>query len=716
MSTRLRCSDRVSIVCVLSIAVTPVAVLGQQAPQEGERNSAAPAALSDLDVVTVTAQRRSERVQDVPLSITALSGSQLESSGINNSQALASITPGVVMASGAGNAQPAIRGISSSGTGPSEAPNVATYVDGVLQPNQKANFFDFPDTQRIEILKGPQGTLFGANATGGAIRIFTIDPSSTFSGQVNAGYGNHNDELVSGWLRGPVADRLDYSLSGMFERRDGFSKDLLHNDDPYGDYQSAQARAKLRYRPTDDGEITLAAHFANRHDPDAFAGLPLNGNTVAVAIDPNAIYGKRPWETAQNLPSYVDSKEQDISATVDWDLGFASLKSISALQTSNNKISSDLDYSNIPVFSVFIQDYNNTISEELNLTSKSDGPLGWSLGYYYFDNRTYSDPLGYSTGVDIYARGENKSNSVFGELSYKIMDRLYLIAGARYSHEKVSSKASLNDPDTQPLGQAGYNSVTPRASLRYELTDDSNVYATYSRGFKSGLFSGYDFSTTPVNPETVNAYEVGFKKSAPSWTLNLASYYYDYRNLQFSQYQGIVVLYKNVGNARVYGLEADGTYKLGGGLSARFGAAYLNGIYVSFPGAPAQIPTGFGGNEQVAVDASGQPMIRAPRWTGDLGLYYDAHAGVVPVQLSVNGHSSSRYYFETSYRISQPSYVQLDTQVRVRPDDTSPWSLQLWARNLMEVARKEAVVATAFGDMVEWSPPRTFGASVRYEW
>jgi iron complex outermembrane receptor protein len=296
------------------------------------------------------------------------------------------------------------------------------------------------------------------------------------------------------------------------------------------------------------------------------------------------------------------------------------------------------------------------------------------------------------------------------------MNRLYLIAGARYSHEKVSSKASLNDPDTQPLGEKGYNSVTPRGSLRYELTDDSNVYATYSRGFKSGLFSGYDFSTSPVNPETINAYEVGFKKSSPSWTLNLASYYYDYQNLQFSQYQGIVVLYKNVGNARIYGLEADGSCKFGGGLSAKFGAAYMNAMYVRFPGAPAQIPTGFGGNQQVAVDASGQPMIRAPRWTGDLGLFYDAHAGVMPTQFSVNAHSSSRYYFETSYRISQPSYVQLDAQMRVRPSDASPWSLQLWGRNLTEVVRKEAVVSIAFGDMVEWSPPRTVGASVRYEW
>jgi iron complex outermembrane recepter protein len=686
--------------------------------------NAADTAVSDtsqLESIVVTAQRQAERIQDVPFTVTASSAKDLNEAQITDTQSLAGITPGLIMGNGGANVQPSIRGVSSYGTGPGEAANVAMYVDGVYQPIQKADFLDLFDVTRVEVLKGPQGTLFGANATGGAIRIFTREPSENPTGTVEVGYGNYNSLHTSAFVGGPLMPGvLLGSIAGYYEHQDGYSKDLVSGGQ-YGKFRTQSIRGKIKFVGLDWLQAELTEFVFIRNDPNSYAGTVLNGNTIATLIKPNAIYGSRPWETGAYPVGYGNSRGNQTALNINMDFGSMKLTSQTAFEYSNNQILSNITYANTsPLVDVQLSEKNHTLTQELQLSSSYSGPLNWILGYWFYDNKTDDheelllDPVG--AGDNVYVKDHAKTQAVFGQLTYAITDQLTAIGGLRYSHEWQAAYAALGSTVTPELGQASWNSVTPRVSLRYAITPDMDVYATYSKGFKSGLFGGFDFSSKPVNPEKLSAYEVGFKSRINDVAeLNVDAYYYNYTDEQFSQYNGLFFAYQNAANSHIYGTEVDGAYHLSQNWNLRFGGAYNHADYARFPGASGQVPTGIGGNMTQVFDLSGRQMTRAPRWTGDLGLKYSDHIGIAPIDASVNVAASSKYYFEPSFRIVQPNWVKVNVQIEMKSSDDSHFTYQLWGKNLTNEAVIDSAIIISTGDFANYAPPRTFGASVKFQ-
>ena len=258
------------------MATTALVILGGAGAAWGQTTAS-----DGLEELVVTAQRRSENLTNVPISVTALSGEQLTGAGVATTQDLTSVTPGLVWARSSFNSQPTIRGVGNRNAGPGDEPNVATFIDGVYQPQQSATLQELNSIERVEVLKGPQGTLFGRNATGGAVNIITRKPSFTPTGDIAGTYGRFNYRKGSAHLSGPIiAGKLAASVSGAMLKDDGYIRNVFLNT-TQGEREAAVARAKILFTPSDAVEIQLNGLYSFSRDSISYSGQALGGNTQA---------------------------------------------------------------------------------------------------------------------------------------------------------------------------------------------------------------------------------------------------------------------------------------------------------------------------------------------------------------------------------------------------------------------------------------------------
>ena len=464
------------------------------AQSDSADTAGAPQASEDI---IVTAQRRSENLRDVPLSITAVTGTQIRNAGINDTLALTRIAPGLKMDRVGTNLLPAIRGVTTQLTAPGADPNVALYVDGIYQPSIVSNTFDLPDIERVEVLKGPQGTLFGRNATGGAIQVFTRQPENDLAGTFIASYGNLDEVALSGFVTGPIVkDVIMASVTAGFRRNDGFIHDL-RNGETIGGLNAKLLRGKLRIEPLNDVRVDLSVFYVNRRDASNSYGNVLNGNTIA-RFDPEAIIPVRPYDAATNNPVSAHTKSWGVNGKLSWEMDVGTLTSLTAFNKYYNLGLTDGDYSYQPnggdVF-YHATTREQSFTEEVNFASNLEGPLNFVLGLYYVDGKGSWDPLTLFTptvNISIYGTQHIKALAAFGEIYYDLTDRLRLIGGLRYSWERRSLEsgvtgAGLAKPPLNFIGRQNWDSFTPRLSIKYDVMDEANVYFTYSQGFKSGV-------------------------------------------------------------------------------------------------------------------------------------------------------------------------------------------------------------------------------------
>ncbi|WP_081659790.1 TonB-dependent receptor [Sphingobium baderi] len=345
--------------------------------------------------IIVTAQRQSQIARDVPLSISAQTGEQLQKAGATDTRDLTALTPGLKMDRVGAFSIPAIRGVTTQLTTAGVDVNVATYLDDVYQPSQLTGTFDLPDVERIEVLKGPQGTLFGRNATGGAIRVFTRSPSYTTTGKFVASYGSFNEAIAKGFVSAPiVADKLAASVAGYYRRSDGYNHDLLNDGARVGGDESWLVRGKLRFDPTDRISFLATGFASYRKDGSTNRGLPLNGNTQ-YAQDPTVVIPTRPYDTAMNLASNV-VRQHGFSLKGTVDLDAVTLTSITAYQKSTSFSRIDGDYSYTPDDTGAQYRSHSTdrsFSQELTLSSMHGHLIDYSVGIFYYNAYGQFDPL-----------------------------------------------------------------------------------------------------------------------------------------------------------------------------------------------------------------------------------------------------------------------------------------------------------------------------------
>lgn len=713
-------ADAIAMGLAGAALVLPGAALAQDAAASIQ---AAGADAGGIEEIVVTAQKRVERLRDVPISITAQSGAELERRGVSDTRDLVSVVPGLTMQSVGATVQPSIRGVTTQLAEPGSEVNIATYVDGVYRPDPSVGAYDLPDISRIEVSKGPQGTLFGRNATGGAIQIFTKDPEFTPTGNITLGYGNLDDRTAKGFLTGPVvADVVAVSLSGSYQKHDGYIRDLFLGGKA-GRLESKSVRGKVLIRPTDTVKLLLSGYYSDRFDENGETFQPLNGNSLARVLDPTSIIPTRKRETASNQRGEVSVKSKGVSLRATVDLPFATLTSITAYDKLRSRIILDGDATSTNVANYNVSGRNRDFTQEFNLASNSDGPVSWIAGANYYFDKNFFDPNVINPGaVFIVAGVTTRSYAAFGELSYKLTDRLSLTGGVRYTHEHRVADAVFSfgaPPASVPrLGVKNYNSVTPRGTVKYQVDDDSNVYFTYTQGFKSGVFNLFSLNPNALKPEKITAYELGYKTQVGRrYSLSAATFYYRYTDQQVNALTNVngipLTSVQNAASANIYGGEIDGSFAVTKEFSFRAGVSYLHARYDKFVNASVQVPTGLGGNRTIVIDASGFEEIRSPELTVTLTANFEKEFDAGKFDSSVTLYHSDHYFLDTGNRVRQPGYETLAAQASFSFAQTG-LRVGVWGKNLTNADVFVSNLISDLGDPVQYGTKRTYGVTVGY--
>lgn len=699
-------------VCAVAMAA-PVSVAAQATDE----------AAYDMQDIVVTASRRASVDIDVPASITAVAGEQLARSGVRQVMDLGSSVPGLQMAKIGGNTVPSIRGVSTEVSGLGADANVAIYVDGIYQPLAQGNDFRFMDLERVEVLKGAQGTLYGRNATGGAILFVTRDPSlDKASGEIVAGYGSYNDRSLRAHLSAPLTGTLAVSISGTVGATDGYTKDLVRGGKA-NPTRSRQIRGKLLWQPHDRLKFVLTGEYGYLRDPTSFAGLALDGNTRG-ASGPGPI-ATEPHTSSMDVDVFLRTERIGGSLRIESDFDFAKLASSTAYYEYDIPYAVDADYSPSPISSYF-SDFNKTraIQQEFVLSSNdNDSRFSWLLGANAYTNKSESSlliPFGSSTLV---SRNLLKveAASVFAEGTFDITPALTAILGVRYSTEKhsLNGDRGFGLLQTDPLtfrGRKTWTDTTPSLALRYAVNDRTNVYATYTNGFKSGLFDGASFR--PIDPEKIDSYEVGIKSTAlRNVRFSLAGFYYDYRDQQVQSFITVggapQSILQNAGRSRIYGLDAEADAQLTPNFKVSAGLSILHARFRSFSDAVVNVPTGTGGNVTQRIDASDKTLPRSPKWTLSVAAEYTRDVSIGEVSIQGKVFHSDKHFFEFGNRVAQPDYTTVDASISLRPYD-SGFKISAFGRNLTKADYIASSFITETVDGVTYAPPRQFGIEIGY--
>ena len=733
------------VMALTTILAAGPAVAQEQAPAQ-QAPAAAAAPVAQFGDIVVTAQRRSERLHDVPLTVTAQTGQDLARAGVTSLRELNVAVPGLQMAGQGPYTQAVVRGVSTSIVGAGAESPIATYLDGVYLPNQAGNAFDLPDIERVEVLKGPQGTLFGRNATGGAISIHTLDPSFKTSGMIGisdgvfAGNDVHTSNEVSlkGFINVPVVnDVLAASVAGYYDNGDGYLTNERTGKGT-GRFRTYLVRGKVLFKPTDTLKIVATGYYTKKYDATGAAVEAYRGNTVAAEY-PGAIIPTDPWHNASELSRGVETLNtvtKGGSLHIDWTLGEAgTLSSLTAYTYVNAHILAEVDgaYSpNCVATFACITPYGvtygptKTFQQELTFTSRKFGIFSLTAGaFIYHDSADYgtsvnppldadghvSGPAGYFTSAHVGTR----AYAGFGELNTDISSRLHLITGIRYNWEHKEGSGSVSGgPAFDVGGSPTAHAWTPRVSVRYDLSRDLNVYATYSKGFKSAVLNTVALTQDVAKPEKLDSYEVGIKYASRNTNISLSGFYYDYKNLQVQFFQDVATILGNA-SARLYGLDFDGSTRLTSDFSVRLAGSWLpHAKYRSFvDGVAFALPQTPAGMTQVTVDASGNRLLRAPKFSGNATLTYNHDLGRGTLDGNVTLYYSSSYHWELLDRVNTRQYVTLGANIGYTPAGTK-LRFSIWGKNLTNKAYVTGTTLSAEADTVVWGAPRQMGVSAEY--
>ena len=704
------------------------AALAQDAPENAAR----------VQEVIVTAQRRAQRLQDVPMSVTALSAETLTRAGVTNTADLQKVTPGLNTSFFGTNLQPTVRGVSGLGGNLGDTGAVALYVDGAYQPHQIAALIDLPDVQQIEVLKGPQGTLWGQNATGGAITVTTVSPTFTPSGRLSASYGNYNDFNVRGYVSGPISDQLAFSLSGGYQDHKGYRRHVTTGERDDG-LTSKLIRGKLLYAPIDAAKFTLTAYHSDRDDTALYGSVAFSNNSKGYAIFPNAPRATSPKQFSAYPGVFARTYSDGFSAKGDFDVDVGTVTSILSWARTKTVYLADLDSSPVNLAEYQSRDQEGKYKQaEVNFASRKFGRFSFLAGASYLNMKDAFKPGAFILRspnlvpaapnppiFQLVTRGLKKREilSGYAEASFDITDKFVVTAGGRYTHETQRAYSSLVNGVASPTltmtpyanNPEKWSKFSPRLTARYTFSPNQNVYATYSQGFRGGQINTGDIGSPAVDPETITAYEIGYKgRIADIFQLNVAAFRYNYKDLQVPAYIAPLYVTQNAASARGKGVDVEASWYVTPELTLSAAAEYLDANYRHFTGAQAYIPTGRGNLVAPPQDLSGEPLLRSPKWSGSVSASYqtDIEAGRIGAYVSL--YFTDNFVLESTNRIYVGAYQTLDAELSFAPNAIEGLRLVAWGKNLTDKAYLNQAVVSTFGDSVSYAAPRTYGVRVEY--
>jgi iron complex outermembrane receptor protein len=691
-------------------------------------DSAAPA----VEQVIITAERRATDLQKTAIAISAFGPQVLADRKIDNIRDLSGQIPNLSISRvtiSHTTQTYALRGVGEAD--PIQEPVLAVYVDDVYIPRQIGSMVEFNDLERIEVLRGPQGTLYGRNSSAGALRIITRDPGQGLRAKAEVGLGNYGAVDVRALIEGPlVADKLSGSLSYIHHKRDGVTFDPTLNHD-VNRIDVDAFRAKLRWTPTGrlDAQLTVNA-LRDRSDTRSY--VPVN--------QPGGAFRKD--RSYSEVEPVQDLDQISGSLRVQYDISeHLKLKTITAYGGFNlNPVAYDNDGQAALIQKNLIHYNDQYATQEVQLNGDF-GDVTFTSGLFYLHERFFVQRDGYSRrnalpsdpvtapGSYGFARAHNITNTdayaVFGEASWKATDRLSLTGGLRWTNEEkdfVFDNKVLNLVG-QVVGQsiAGqsdktFSAITPKVSVQYQWTDDVLQYATWSKGFKSGGFDNratrLDLASRPFAPENVDSYETGLKTDLLDRRvrLNLAAFYNDYKDLQVSYsdpaYPGNSIR-GNAGKAHTYGVELEGDARPTERLGLQASAGYLFAVYDKYRNA--------GG---VGVNADGHRLLNSPRWSLSGGLTYDVPVEVPgSLRLGLNAQWQSKAYFNALQRPQDAAPAQGFLNGSLTWTSPDPhWAVQLSGRNLLNSDKPVSATYTPSTGVYyrNYPDPRTFLVTLKY--
>jgi len=673
--------------------------------------------------VVVTAQRRQEREQDVPISIEAFSPKELDSAVIQTVQDLNVISPGLNYGAVVGYAQPHLRGIGTTASGAGVENPVATYIDGVYYGAMTGSLLALVNIASIEIDKGPQGTLFGRNATGGLIQITTRTPSQTLSGSAGLAYGNYDTKSGTAYLTGGISSTLAADISAYYQDQgEGYGKNFYNGMDVNKNRDIA-VRSKWLWTPSENTQVTLIGDYERTDDAPALAPatIPLGG--LPFPVPPQSLNGVfQPFGT---------TSQDGISINVQHTFGDLQFSSISAWRQTHFLQSFDGALTPYPplALNILIRQPDEQVTQEFQLRSANTHPVNWVTGiFYYQDNaseapvQALGDLLFPLESTNTYPVERTYSIAGYGQATAEVLPATDLTLGLRYTFERKNFHTSgfLQFPDGSTIPESApdqhllYSKPTWRVALDHKLTSDLMVYVSYNRGFKSGGFNNELLPTSTYLPEILDAYETGIKSELFERRVlaDAALFYYDYKNIQAVRYPAGLLEVYNGAAAEVYGLDLDLKAKLAYNFGVSVGAEFLHSKYTSFPVADytTLLPDG-GGTNFATAPATGNQLSQAPKATVDVTASYFVPVHFGTVGTDVTFYYNNGWFAEPDNRLRQPSYHLINAQLYLSMSDDR-YRVKLWGRNLNNAAYAVSLASQANGDYIQYAPPRTYGVTV----
>ncbi|WP_068085408.1 TonB-dependent receptor [Novosphingobium rosa] len=580
--------------------------------------------------IVVTAQKRAERLQDVPVAVSAISSEGLARQQINDTASLTRAIPSLTFQQGQGSQSNGfrIRGVGSQLFSLGVEASVSTVVDGVVAARATQGFSDFADIERIEVLRGPQGTLFGKNATAGVVSVITAKPSHTLTGSAEATIAEKGEYRVKGTISGPLSPKFAVRLSGYYNDVGGYIRNISTQRDVNG-FKSWGVRGKALWDATENLSFLASADYRQSNALCCQSVAVRTVTPAIIALTPGITAGPRNRQISDDQDSFNNEHQTTLSLEGNWNLGASTVTSITAYQNYGNLGNNVVDriYNPLPVYTGAgtVAQFNqnggpialNSFSQELRIGSNGSRDLTYVAGMFYANTSVDRDflrrqalcsagTLGQVCAAPIYrsvashAHNTSESVSAFGQIEYRVVGGLKLIGGARLQHESNAVAGTRYGPAPQyPTDVAipgfgavsGYRSahdtaLTGKVGAKYEFNRDAQVYASYTRGYK-----GYGFNTeaatnfatqAPVLPEYVNAYELGFKGRTRGNLLSyaFAAFLSDYTNLQVLANTGTpdapAFTQTNAGKSTTKGFEIEGTLRPATGFSIGFGVTYAD--------------------------------------------------------------------------------------------------------------------------------------------
>ena len=719
-----------------------------------------------VEEIVTTAQKRSQNIQDVPLVINSYSELSLRNSGVNTVADLQLTVPGFVFQRNVSQSSPFLRGVGSEVSSPGTESSIATHVDGVYIARPSATLSDIFDVDRVEVIKGPQGTLYGRNATGGVVNIINKRPElGEFSGTVRGTLGNENTRKIEAAINIPFGESSAYRLSVNYHKNDGFGRNVVL--DEAVDFTDT-LNFRHQYLIDFSDEVSLR-FFASHYDSERGTGTTFENITYPDSwfSDPSLlIRDDDPRTIINDVPETVEFKGHSYGAELNWDFDKVSLKSLTAFSNSEYLFISDFDGTNFNLFGVFGQDEtSDAFTQEFQFTSNNDGPLQWTAGLYFFEEDAETNfyaidagadfgNIGPGTTVDLDSaftflqRGlvDTSAQAIFGQFDYEVDEQLSFTLGLRYSQE--NKKLSTQGFSVAPFSVNGgapiltipqasatfanrgaatgtplsfdqdYSSVTPRFVVNYRTSDDVLLWASATEGFKSGGANIRGGNPAEVEEESLWSYEGGIKSTLldGSLTLNVTGYYYDFENIQLNVTSPENIANNNftrdllnVGDVRTIGIEVDAIY---------YPTEHLK-LYANFARQNAEFVTDFTAADatqgNVVSNINGNPLPRAPDLNYTVGADY---------QWNLDNGGNLKLHGDYTYRdeiffdifgnapLREDSFGTANTRLSYTAPDQK-WDVALFVKNIADTTYR--VNRTFFfGEFTVVGEPRTFGINAGY--